>query len=60
MKFFIDVITKKHLDEVFHSNNHNSFEKKGLLKNYFHFKNIKNDVGGLCIKIHFTCLLIAR
>ncbi len=27
-----------------------------MLKNYFQFKDNKNYVGGLYIKIHFTCL----
>jgi hypothetical protein len=31
-------------------------EKNILLKNYFHLKDDKNYVGGICIKFHFIYL----
>jgi hypothetical protein len=41
--------TKKKSKQVFHSNEHKHVEKKILLKNYFHLKDNKNYVEGICI-----------
>jgi hypothetical protein len=56
LKFLIQVISQKTFGQVFDSNEHKYVEKNKFLKNYFHLKDKKNYVGGLCIKIHFICL----
>jgi hypothetical protein len=49
-------LKKTHLDKFFIRMNISVLKKNILLKNYFHLKNDKNYVGGLYIKIYFTCL----
>ncbi len=58
MKSSTHVISEKTFGfDVFHLNKHNYVEKTIVLHNYFHLKDNKNYVEGLCVKIHFTCLL---
>jgi hypothetical protein len=47
------VISQKTFGQVFHSKERKCVEKKHFVENYFHFKDDKNYVGGLPIKIHF-------
>ncbi len=51
------MISHKTSRQVFHSNEHIKCVGKAiLLKNYFHLKDDKKSVEGLCIKICFICL----
>jgi hypothetical protein len=57
IKILINVISQKTFGQAFHSNEHKFVEKNILLKNYFHLKDNKNYVGGLCMKFHFICFI---
>jgi len=47
---------KKHLDKFFIKTNISVLKKNILLKNYFHLKDDKNYIGGLCIKMYLWLL----
>jgi hypothetical protein len=51
LKILIHVISQKHLDKFFIQMSISMLKKNILLKNYFHLKDNKNYVGGLCIKM---------
>ncbi len=56
IKYMIHVISQENLDKFFIWTNISVLKKTILLKFYFHLKDDKNYVGGLCIKIHFIYL----